>query len=145
MVKAEFVTEIARPVGEVFAYLADVENETQWQPDLVEARLTSPGPVAVGAQGRDVRKFMGREVVTTWEVTEFEPDQRMTFKVITGPMPFSGSLVFEPDGNGTRLVYLVQAETSGISKLFDPLVSRVVSGQGRKQMAALKRVLEEQR
>jgi hypothetical protein len=126
----------------VFAFLANPENETQWQADLIEAKLTSPGPIGVGATGRDVRKFMGRETVTTWQVTEFEPNQKMAFKVISGPMPFQGAYIFETANGSTRFVYKVTAETSGLSRLFDPLVSRLVRSQGEKQMAALKTALE---
>ena len=66
-------------------FLPTPENETKWQPDLLSAKLTSNGPVGVGAEGCDVRKFMGKETVTTWRVTEFVPNRKMTFKVIAGP------------------------------------------------------------
>lgn len=142
MIKIEFNTMIQQPLEKVFAFLANPENETQWQSDLTEATLTSAGPMGVGSTGRDVRKFMGKETVTTWQVTAFEPNQKMAFRVISGPMPFEGAYVFETAEGATRFVYQVQAETSGFSKLFDPLVARFVKSQGEKQMAALKRALE---
>ena len=135
---------IQQPLAKVFAFLANPENETQWESDLIEAKLTSAGPIGVGSTGRDLRRFMGKETVTTWQVTEFEPNQKMTFKVISGPMPFEGMFVFETVDGGTRLVYKVQAKTSGFSRLFDPLVARFVKSQGEKQMFALKRALEVQ-
>ena len=144
MIKIDLNAVILRPVEKVFAFLANPENETQWQPDLHESKLTSTGPIGVGATGRDVRKFMGRETVTTWQVSDFEPNQKMVFKVISGPMPFQGAFAFEPVAGGTRVVYIVQAETSGFSQLFDPLVSRLIRSQGEKQMAALKAALEAQ-
>ena len=142
MIKLEFETTIKKPVEEVFAFLANPENETKWQPDLLSAKLTSNGPVGVGAEGCDVRKFMGKETVTTWRVTEFVPNRKMTFKVIAGPMPFQGTYDFKSANGGTKLIYRVQAETSGASKLLEPLVSRMVKGQGEKQMTALKQALE---
>lgn len=66
----------------------------------------------------------------------------MAFKVISGPMPFQGAYIFEAVNGSTRFVYEVTTETSGLSRLFDPLVSRQVRSQGEKQMAALKKVLE---
>lgn len=142
MIEIEFNTMIKRPIEKVFAFLANPENETQWQADLIEAKQTSTGPIVVGATGRDVRKFMSRETVTIWQVTEFEPNQKMAFKVTAGPMPFQGAYIFKAVDGGTRLVYKVTAVTSGVSRLFDPLVSRFVKSQGEKQMAALKTALE---
>lgn len=144
MIKLEFNTLIKQPVEKVFAFLANPENEPQWQLDLIEAKLTSADPIGVGATGRDVRKFMGRETVTTWQVAEFERNQKMVFKVISGPMPFEGAYLFETVDGGTKFIYKVQAETSGFSKLFDPLVSRLIKSQGEEQMVALKKALESQ-
>lgn len=144
MIKIQFNTMIKQPLEKVFAFLSNPENETRWQPDLRESKLTSAGPIGVGATGRDVRTFMGREAVTTWQVSEYEPNRKMAFQVISGPMPFQGSFLFEAMEEGISVVYIVQAETSGLSKLFDPFVSRLIRSQGQKQMAALKEVLEAQ-
>lgn len=144
MIKLEFNTVIEQPIAKVFSFLANPENETQWQTDLVEAKLTSDGPIGVGATGRDVRTFMGRETVTTWQVTAFEPNQKIVFKVIAGPMPFEGAYLFEVVDGATRFTYRVQSETPGFAKLFAPLISRIIKSQGQKQMAALKRALESQ-
>jgi uncharacterized protein YndB with AHSA1/START domain len=144
MINIEFNTLINQPVDKVFAYLTDVSNETEWQSDLKEARLTSSGSIGVGSTGQDTRLFMGRETVTTWEVTVFEPNKKMAFKVVKGPLPFEGVYLFAPENAGTRFIYQVQAKTQGLARLFDPLVSGMVNNTGKKQMSALKRALERQ-
>ncbi|MEO8462318.1 MAG: SRPBCC family protein, partial [Chloroflexota bacterium] len=59
MAAFESSIEIDRSVDDVFAFLADPSNETQWQSGLIDSSFTSNGPVAVGTTGRDIRKSMG--------------------------------------------------------------------------------------
>jgi len=47
---------IARPVEQVFAFLADTNNIPRWRPDVLEAR-SAGGPVRVGSQFDEVINF----------------------------------------------------------------------------------------
>jgi uncharacterized membrane protein len=142
MINFEHSIEINRPVEVVFDYLIHNENEPQWQAGLLESKKTSEGPAGVGMTGRDVRKFMGRESITTWEVTQFEPNRLFAFNVIQGPVPFQGAYTFRVDGNGTRVTITAQAEMSGLSRLFEPLITRMGKQQYEADFVTLKRVLE---
>ncbi len=132
---------IDRPVEEVFAFLARLENETLWQQGLIEAKVTSDGPIGVGSTGEEVRSSMGRRVTTAWTVTAWEPDRRFAFKV-TKPVPFTAAYDFATVPGGTRVE--ITAEPTGFSRLLWPLIA----GTGRKQyetdFAKLKQVLEAQ-
>jgi hypothetical protein len=44
----------------------------------------TPGPVAVGARGREMRRFLGRQVAEI-EVTAFEPPARFALRNRSGP------------------------------------------------------------
>ncbi|HET9589412.1 MAG TPA: SRPBCC family protein, partial [Anaerolineales bacterium] len=68
MIKVEHSVIIERPVPEVFAFVADPANNTKWQEGLVESHLDSPGPMGVGSQVVDVRKFIGRDMESRLEV-----------------------------------------------------------------------------
>ena len=130
---------IARPVEDVFGYLAKPENETQWQQDLIESRQTSTGAMGVGATGEDVRRSMGRRMVTSWTCTAFEPDRRFAFKVAK-PVPFVAEYLFEAVPEGTRLT--MSAEPAGFTRLLWPVITRAGRKQYEANFAALKRVLE---
>ena len=43
---------IARPAGEVFAFLADLRNIPRWNYAIARTVPTSPGPAGVGATYR---------------------------------------------------------------------------------------------
>src|SRR5262249_24519277 len=67
---------INRPVEAVFAYLTDVSTYPRWQPDLIEYRLTSAGPLTTGSTGVAVRSVMGQRDESTWQVIELVPNAR---------------------------------------------------------------------
>jgi len=130
---------IARPVEDAFAFLSRPENETQWQEDLVESRQTSAGAMGVGATGEDVRKSMGRRMVTSWTCTAYEPGRRFAFKV-SKPVPFLAEYLFEAMPEGTRVTMV--AEPAGFTRLLWPVITRAGRKQYEANFAALKRVLE---
>jgi len=66
-----------RPSDEVFAYIANFENNPQWQSGQIEARFTSEGPLQVGSTYDQVATFMGRRIVSTFEVLEYEPNRKV--------------------------------------------------------------------
>ena len=144
MIKMEQSIFINQPKERVFAFIANPENETKWQADLLESKLTTNGKVGVGSKGRDIRQFMGKPVETTWEVTEYQPSRKMSFRVITGPIPFQGSYLFETVPGGTKFTFSAWAETKGLSKLFDPVINRMGKKQYERDLATLKTVLEMQ-
>ena len=51
---------IARPVREVFAFVADQTNAPQWQTCLHEVRRLTDGSIGVGTEHEFVRTFAGR-------------------------------------------------------------------------------------
>ena len=52
---------IARPVGEVFDFVADERNEPLYNPQLTAAEKITAGPVGAGTQYRATTTTMGRE------------------------------------------------------------------------------------
>src|SRR5690349_17281206 len=125
MVHIEQSVVINRPVEEVFDFLSHFENITRWEAGILEASQVSPGPLGVGAQGRDVRKFMGKPTETTYEVTEYAPPRRFAVKSVAGPTPVTASYTFEQATGGTRLLSQADLGMGGALKLLSPLLSRV--------------------
>lgn len=142
MAKFESSIEINRSVDEVFAFLADPSNETQWQSGLIDSRATSDGPLAVGSTGRDIRKSMGMKSTTQWVVTELVPNERFAFKV-TKPVPFDAWYQLEPTVTGVKVTMGV--DPVGFTRVIWPVVSAVGKKQYLRDFAKLKEVLEAER
>ena len=64
--------EIARPVPEVFVFVADQTNAPRWQTGLHEVRRLTEGPIGDGTEHEFVRTFAGRRVASRNRFVAFE-------------------------------------------------------------------------
>ena len=142
MIKVELSVVINRPVEEVFAYATNPANNAKWQEGLVESRLVSSGPIGVGSQITDVRKFLGRDMDSKLEVTAFEPNRKFGEKVISGPLQFEIIESFEPAGDGTKVSLLAHGEPGGFFKLAEGMVQKQIQSQLEGDAQRLKKALE---
>lgn len=142
MVRVEHTIFINRPVAAVFEFLTTPENNPLWQEGVIKSRGTSEGQVRVGSRGEDVRKHMGREFRTTYEIVECEPDRRLRFRSLEGPIKFEGTYQLEAVNGGTRFRFTIQGEAGAFSALIGPLASRMARKQIEADAASLKKLLE---
>jgi hypothetical protein len=131
-------------VEEVFAFATRIESWNQWDTQLAEVKKTSEGPVGAGTTWQEVRHLMGRRMESSNEITEYEPNRKLSFKSTSGPFPVEGSYTFESVEGGTRVTMVGQGETGGFFKLADPIVARMVKRQLEAGSANLKDLLEAQ-
>ena len=96
----------------------------------------------VGAGATELRRFLGRELETTWTCVEHEPHARSAIECTDGPIPFRGTFDLEPSSVGTRFAWTV--ELSGpAARLAGPLVGRATRNELRANSSRLKDLLEE--
>jgi carbon monoxide dehydrogenase subunit G len=79
------------------------------------AHVSGTGVGAVYKQG--VKGPGGRRIAADYRITAFEPDRRLAFEGIAGPVRPTGTYRFEGSGGGTRLTFSIAAELGGIKKL----------------------------
>lgn len=68
---------VQRPQDEAFAYTADFSNIQDWDPGVVASRKVTEGPVGLGTRFELDVKFGTGTTPMTYEITEFEPSERM--------------------------------------------------------------------
>jgi uncharacterized protein YndB with AHSA1/START domain len=128
MPEARHQVTIRRPAGDVFAFIADGLNGPKWRSGILDiAHVSGSGVGATYKQG--VKGPGGRRVDADYRVTAYEPDSRLAFEAIAGPVRPTGEYVLEPVDGGTRLTFALQAELGGIKKL-------LMSGPVQKTMDA---------
>ena len=59
----------------------------------------------------------GRRIPADYEITAFEPNQKIAFRAIAGPVRPEGSFAFEGIGTGTVLTFELHAALSGWKRL----------------------------
>jgi uncharacterized membrane protein len=145
MIKIESSVVINRPVDEVFEFLANSENDPQWQSGVLEVRKTSEGPLGVGTTYTSVSRLLGRQLESVVEYTAYEQNKRLAGKATSGPIPFQFETSFEPAAEGgTTVTTAGEGEVGGFFKLAEPVVARMLKRQFETDSANLKDLLEAQ-
>jgi len=138
MLSAEREVTIARPVAEVFAFVADGLNAPRWRPGVMDISLASgTGLGAVYKQG--VKGPGGRRIDADYRITAYEPNRRLSFEAIAGPVRPTGQFVFDDANGATRLTFALQAELGGLKKL---LMGGAVQKSMNAEVAATERLKE---
>lgn len=144
MVDVTVSTKINRPVDQVFAFVADMENEPQWHTDALEVKRLSGGQVGIGTsfQVQFKPSPMGPSEGTV-ELVEFEPGRRIVARSELGNMKPTVTHVFEAADGDTSVTRRIQIETSGLMMmLMRPMMKMMVRRRNLEFIANLKRVLE---
>lgn len=144
MAKVEVSVVINRPIEEVFAFAANIENNAQWQSGVLKAQVTSEGPIGVGTTYRYVTQLLGRRIEADGEIIEYEPNKKYSFESTSGPFPIEGGLTCEAAEGGTKVTQVVEADIGGFFKMAEPLVVRTIKKQFEADVGNLKELLEAQ-
>lgn len=135
------VVTINRPRAAVFAYLADLENLPRWNYAISETRRLTSGPVGAGMRYRQTRTLPSLSQETL-EVTEFEPDRKLSIEGGLGPLHGRVHYLLESEGGSTRLTNTMDLHAAGPLSL----VARLGASRVRSAVAAnldtLKQLLE---
>lgn len=143
MVDVESEIEMARPRGEVAAYVSDPDNTTAWYQNIERVEWQSPRPLTVGTRLAFVARFLGRRLAYTYEVREIVPGTRFVMSTAEGPFPMETTYAWEdtPAG-GTRMTLRNQGRPAGFSRLAAPFMARAIRRANRKDLRRLKAILE---
>jgi uncharacterized protein YndB with AHSA1/START domain len=122
----EATTVIDRPIEEVFAFLANGENDPKFSPRVLEIAKTTEGPPGVGTVYASTVKDAGVKTKREFKLTEFDPPNRIRWtevskNLITVP---EGGYDLAPEGGGTRVTLHNVFEGHGPGKLIAPLALR---------------------
>lgn len=144
MINLEMSTMINRPVGQVFDFMSTPENDFQWQyGTLVSARI-SEGASQRGTSFRSIGHLMGRRIQSTFEVTEYEPNRKYSFKSLSGPLESRTSYTFETDKGVTQINISTQVNAINFFQVNQGVLEKGMKKQLKENLAMLKDLLEAQ-
>ena len=122
----EATVVVDRPIEEVFAFLADGENDPKFTPRVLEIAKTTDGPPGVGTVYASTVKDAGVKTEREFKITDFEPPTRIRWtevskNLVTAP---EGGHDLAPEGGGTRVTIHNVLEGHGPGRLIAPLALR---------------------
>ena len=140
----DFTIDIARPVEQVFALIADLPNYHQWLPPSGLYGTTtqvSDTPVTLGTTYVD-----GKQATLHGRVTEFQPPVALAFhqeaRLLFSRLNIDIRYRLEPLGAHTRVYRTTTPRLSGILAPLRPMVMRPIRNENIRTLAMMKQYLE---
>jgi hypothetical protein len=135
--------DIDRPVGVVADYAADPSNAPEWYANIDTVTWGTAPPLRVGSVVAFVARFLGRRLEYSYEIVELRPRQQLVMRTAEGPFPMETTYTWDPTPNGgTRMTLRNRGAPTGFSKLVAPLMAPAMRRANRRDLAALKAILE---
>lgn len=113
---------IDAPIEQVWAVVADIEDQPRWMLEMKSVRLLTTGPVGVGTRGEATVRIMGISTTDPVTITEFEPPTRFAIRH-EGSFTGGGVITLEAGVDGSTTI--VRWEETLIGPVF-PYLGAIV-------------------
>lgn len=134
---------IERPIAEVADYSGDPSNAPEWYRRIESVEWQTEPPITLGSLITFRAHFMGRELVYTYEITEFSPGEQVAMRTAQGPFPMNTTYTWRAVGDRvTHVTLRNHGDPTGFSRLAAPLMAVSMRRAMNQDLAALKRLLE---
>ena len=140
----DFTIDIARPVEQVFALIADLPNYHRWLPPSGLYGTTtqvSDTPVTLGTMYVD-----GKQATLHGSVTDFRPPFALAFhqeaRLLLSRLTIDIRYRLEPLGAHTRVYRTTTPRLSGMLALLRPMLVRSIRNENLRTLAMMKQYLE---
>jgi uncharacterized membrane protein len=137
-------TVIERPIGEVSAFAGDPSHAPAWYRRISSAEWQTDPPITLGSRITFRARFLGRDLVYTYEVVEYTPGSQIAMRTSEGPFPMRTTYTWQAlSDRATHMTLRNQGEPQGFSKLTAPIVAYAMRRAMTQDLARLKRLLEQ--
>ena len=135
--------DIARPVDQVFDFVADQRNEPAYNPTMAEATKLTDGPLGVGTRFEATIVSRGKPLAVAIEYTGFDRPHRINSRSLMAGAITDGHVQCDPTPTGTRFSWDWTVTVSGPARFAGPLIGFIGRRQERHIWTALKHHLED--
>lgn len=143
MINVDSSTVICQPVRQVFDFVSTPENDVGWRYGTFAAATLTEGITAKGTFFRSIGHWLGRRNLSTFEVTEYKPDQKYGFKSLSGPLSSQTSYTLRIEHNGcTKIEISIQADVVNFFQMDEGILEKRMKKQLKEDLAMLKDLLE---
>ena len=134
---------ITRPAAAVAAYAADPSNAPAWYANIASVTWETSPPLKTGSRIAFTARFLGRQLSYTYEVTGFRPAGQLVMRTAQGPFPMETTYTWQAVGDrSTRMTLRNRGEPAGFPRLAAPLMAMAMRRANRKDLRALRAILE---
>ena len=145
MIQLDSSITIYRPLATVFDFISSSANDFEWQYGTLVSKQVSTGNAQVGTSFRSVGHLMGRRMIATFEITEYEANRRYGFKSLSGPLKTHTLYTLEPQEGRTMIRITTQASPADGWEVHEGLAEKCMQKELKDNLTMLKTILEDRR
>ena len=136
--------EIAAPLAVVASYAADPGNAPEWYQNIHSAEWKTQKPLQSGSQIAFVAYFLGKRLEYIYEITEFQPMEKLVMQTKEGPFPMMTTYQWRALAeNRTEMILRNTGSPVGFSRMMAPLMSFMMKRANKKDLRKIKALLEQ--
>jgi len=130
------------PPADTFTYMARFSNAAKWDPGVLAAEETEPGPPRRGSTYRLVVGALGRRLSLEYRIEEIDPPRRVVLQAENAVIRSTDVIEVSPlEGGGSRVTYAATLRAKGAALMLAPLVAVALRRVGDRAAAGLKAAL----
>jgi carbon monoxide dehydrogenase subunit G len=140
MARIESGILVSKTIEEAFAFLNQPESHRKFIPRCTEFNQTSAG--AFGRAGTTMKgtiNYVGIRIPVDYEITEHQPNQRLTMQGTMGPVRFTDGYILSSAAGGTRITFWLELTMTGFTALFQPFAGLIGNIHAWETLRNLKR------
>lgn len=133
---------IDRSADEVFGFLANLDNLTVWQDNVIDVQVTTPGPIRVGTEYVQTLKMGPTTIEGRCRITQLDPGQLFGFNLASKVLDCTGELRLDPVPGGTRLTSTGSGQLHGVWRVMTPVFQAQVKREAQVEVNRIKTAVE---
>jgi ligand-binding SRPBCC domain-containing protein len=131
------------PLERVAAYASNPDNATEWYANIKSVRWKTARKISVGSQIEFIAHFLGRQLIYTYEIVEFVPNEKFVMRTVDGPFPMETTYLWKSNSaSETRMTLINRGSPKGFSRFLAPCMAFAMKRANRKDLKRLKHILE---
>jgi len=134
-------TEVARPVGEAFAYVCDFASTAEWDPTVLRAERLTPGKIAVGTEFSVTCALPIGSIILLYRIERLLPDELIVLQGSCKFFDVEDTVSFSRSPRGTAIDYRAAFTFKPAIRPFEGLLQAGLQKMGRESVAGLARAL----